>query len=164
VATKVDISNQYMECRGFWGVNSLPPLDKIKVTLEPQMTSALGRAFPPVFKRPNGKIVRRNYFSITISKPWLDALIETAGRALAFEELRDTVIHELAHIACFFRWPDERTGHGDKWQTYMKVAGLKPRARCAYSDAEPVQRSDITWGQVYAAKVRLAKEQGLQRK
>jgi len=40
--------------------------------------------------------------------------------------IKQTIPHEVAHIACMQFWPTENVAHGYKWQRMMVRIGLKP--------------------------------------
>jgi len=148
----LDIQDVYDHCLETWGPASLPELTKIKVTLEPFMTRALGRAMPPVFKRHN-KMVRRDYYSLTFSRPWLAALAKLCGEEVTKAQFRDVVIHELAHIACFHTYPQFNIGHGFAWQEFTEKAGARPtKYFWEHGDDEYVMGSDVTWQEVATFK------------
>lgn len=147
----VDISEYYEEAVRAWGEHTLPPLEDIRVTLEPAMTRTIGRAFPRVFRRPNGKIVRRDYYAITLSLPWFKALHDLSGGGdEVLVQIRHTVLHELAHIAIFHTYPNARVpGHGEEWKKLCRAVGIRDRATAWNSDHEPVTSgSEICWSAV----------------
>ncbi len=147
----VDITQYYEEAARVWGLDSLPPLDQIRVTFEERMTSNLGRAFPKSFHRPNGQTVCRDYYAITLSLPWFAALGSAAPGGVQ-HQLRDTIIHELAHIVCYFKHPGELVGHGKIWKDLCSRAGVRPMG-CAWTrDGDLVPETSITWAQVRATK------------
>lgn len=147
----IDIREWYEEAQEAWGVAALPPLAEIRVTLQPNMTRAGGRAFPKSFKRRNGQRVNRDWYGITLSKPWFQAILLLAPESFD-AEFRDTVLHELAHLACYYVYPAGACiGHGWQWQEFCRQVGCKPTP---YMDdgSEYLHDSEVTWEQVSAQK------------
>lgn len=145
----LDISDYYEEAKEAWGPTALPPLNEIRVTLQPQMTRAGGRAFPKRFRRRNGQRVSRDWYGITISGPWFHALNDLVPEEVE-NEFRDVVLHELAHIACYHVYPSLRTKHGWQWQRFCILVGCRPSPYLWEHDAETarVGNSNVTWQQV----------------
>ena len=81
-------------------------LDRLRIEWKPRLTSTAGRAH--VTKA-----------TIHLSTPILTNVD-------AFD-LRQTVVHELAHLHAFERHQDR--GHGQWWQRTMRNWGLEPRRR-----------------------------------
>lgn len=148
----LDIEEYYDEAVEAWGHASLPPLDNIRVTLEPNMTYGMGRAFPKCFKRRNGQIVRRDYYAITISGPWFAALVKTTVNGGFEAQVRDTVLHELAHVACFYMYPDSRVGHSERWKRLCRKVNVRDKRYAWETDKDEVSAGDVTWAEVRAQK------------
>lgn len=53
--------------------------------------------------------------------------------------LDQTVPHEVAHIACYQLFPQERVSHGPRWQIIMLQLGLSPE-RCHNYEVTPVRK------------------------
>lgn len=86
---------------------------------------------------------KKAYFSSLESMPLMvelsTAMRSTAGRARGtrlimlnyrllagnMQEMRDTYVHELAHIVCNIVYK-KACGHGPKWKAMMKSMGAKP--------------------------------------
>lgn len=150
----LDITEYYNEAVKAWGEGSLPLLDNIRVTLEPNMTKVFGRAFPKVFRRRNGQVVRRDYYAITISRPWLAALQQSGGKEVMLSQYRDTMLHELAHIAIYNMYEKVRVEpHGREWKNLARAVGIRAE-RCAWEsdEDEVVKGQGTTWKQVVATK------------
>jgi hypothetical protein len=149
----LDISDYYAEAKRAWGEHALPPLSQIRVTLQPYMTRAGGRAFPQSFRRRNGQVVDRDWFGITISRPWFKALNDLVPAEVE-NEFRDVVLHELAHIACYFVYPGHSVGHGWQWREFCKQVGCRPSRYIWLGDPEHtyVGNSNVTWQQVLEYK------------
>jgi hypothetical protein len=147
--TTLDISPLYDEALAA-SPNSLPPLAKIKVTVEKQMTRAFGRAFPLCFKRRNGQVVKRDYYAITISAPWHIALTNMAPEEAASAQLRDTILHELAHISMYFLYPGRNEVHGPRWQAQAATFGAVPSRNAWEGNSRRtiVPGTDITWREI----------------
>ena len=152
--TKIDVGPEYAHCIGLLGPECLPPCDDIRVTLEPNMTRSFGRAMPKRFRRPNGQLVVRDYYAITISKVLLRGLVNLYGQEAADKEYRATMIHELAHIMVMHVYPEAREHHGPKWITFMVKLGEPPDVY--YNHGEDSVKYD--WGKVAEAarEIRLA--------
>lgn len=150
----LDISDLYEEAVDAWGPQSLPPLEGIRVTLQPNMTKAGGRAFPKRFKRRNGQLVERDWYGMTISLPWMQALQSLVPDEVE-NEFRDTVLHELAHIACYHAYPNDRAHHGYRWEQFCIQVGCRPE-RYIWMTKDPtksyVGSSSITWAMVLKHK------------
>jgi hypothetical protein len=144
--TNLDITDYYLEALRA-APNTLPPLDKIKVTLEPQMTRAFGRAMPLCFKRRNGQVVERDYYAITISEPWHTALKHLVPSEAAVDQLRDTILHELAHISMYYLHPGRSIAHGTMWQAAALNYGANPTPYVWEGNAARsyVDGTDIRW-------------------
>lgn len=149
---ELDIEEYYDEAVAAWGQDMLPPLGDIRVTLEPNMTKGMGRAFPKHFKRNNGKFVRRDYYAITLSGPWFKALGQTSTNGGFEAQVRDTVLHELAHIACFYKWAGLRIGHGLPWRQLCVQVGIRAKRYAWESDNDETTPGDVTWATVRAQK------------
>lgn len=150
----LDITEYYEVAVRAWTAEALPPLDNIRVTLEPNMTKAFGRAMGKCFRRRNGRIVRRSYYAITICRPWMMALVKSAGKEGMLAQFRDTVLHELAHIAMFYTYPNIRVQpHGGQWQSLARRVGIRP-SPCAWEKDEDTVTDEInvTWAQVKKTK------------
>lgn len=149
----VDIREWYDEAKEAWGEHALPPLEEIRVTLQPNMTKAGGRAFPKCFRRRNGQVVDRDWYGITLSKPWFQALLAVAPEEFA-AEFRDVVLHELAHIACYYVYPAMGIGHGWQWKSFCKLVGCRPTRYIweGYAEDAYIGTSGRTWADVMACK------------
>lgn len=141
----MEISEAYAHCVDAWGEASLPPLSEIRVTLEEAMTRSMGRAHNKCFRRRNGHIVRRDYYSITLSAPLLGAIVSTHGAPVAKMRLRELEVHELAHISLFFRYPGVNMGHGRTWCELMWKAGYDANRFYGTDDDDDLE---IDWSTV----------------
>ncbi len=74
-------------------------------------------------------LLRRN--TIRLNAP----LLEREGEAFA----RNTIVHELCHLAIWERHGLRARPHGPQWQALMRAMGETPE-RCHHAAAEPVRR------------------------
>lgn len=67
------------------------------------------------------RLVRQRYGLVRLNRQ----LFEYPGQR--FLELRDTGLHEVAHLCVFSCWPDARP-HGRRWRAIALALGARPRA------------------------------------
>lgn len=67
-----------------------------------------------------GNASRRVPFVIKLSVPIFDQAVEDLGIERTCEEVRNTLLHEIAHIV-------SNDGHGYNWQCAMQHLGLDPK-------------------------------------
>lgn len=59
------------------------------------------------------------------------------------ERLKDTLIHEYAHLLAFARYGNAGRGHGAGWQQAMTDLGAAPRVRHTYEVARNASRQRV---------------------
>jgi SprT protein len=61
------------------------------------------------------------------------------------ERLRDTLVHEYAHLLAFARHGARGVGHGPAWRRAMHDLGAEPRVRHAYEAVRNVPRQRVLY-------------------
>jgi SprT protein len=61
------------------------------------------------------------------------------------EQLRDTLLHEYAHLLAVSRHGKQAAGHGWQWQQAMRDLGLEPKVRHNYQVRRNSQRQEVAY-------------------
>ncbi|RYG23313.1 M48 family peptidase [bacterium] len=61
------------------------------------------------------------------------------------ERLRDTLVHEYAHLLAFRRYGQAGRGHSGPWRQAMLDLGAEPRVRHTYEVARNAHRQRVTY-------------------
>jgi SprT protein len=59
--------------------------------------------------------------------------------------VRDTLIHEYAHLLAVHRHGKKGAGHGPEWQQAMREMGLEPKVRHTYHVERNQRRQKVTY-------------------
>ncbi|MCL6623788.1 MAG: SprT-like domain-containing protein [Fimbriimonadales bacterium] len=89
------------------------------------------RAILPV--RRKVRIEWRNY-PITAGRAYVDEGLICLSKPLLTtpRRVKDTVLHEYAHIYVYERWGDAARAHGPEWREAMRYLGLPPEVTHEY--------------------------------
>lgn len=89
------------------------------------------RAILPVRRRV--RIEWRNY-PITAGRAYVDEGLICLSKPLLTtpRRVKDTVLHEYAHIYVYERWGDSARAHGPEWREAMRYLGLPPEVTHEY--------------------------------
>lgn len=72
--------------------------------------------------------------------------IALSSRVLFDEEsVRDTLIHEYAHLLAVHRYGRKGAGHGPAWREAMREMGLEPKVRHNYRVERNSRRQEVTY-------------------
>jgi hypothetical protein len=130
----IDISEYYQECLDKWGIDSMPALSMIHAyRFEGVSYRTMATASYPGISQDNHlrQGVMGDEYAVCIHMPIFRAIKVAYGKDAAMKELRDVIIHELAHIAAYYTTRNPRVqAHGEVWGSLMMKAGLPWLATC----------------------------------
>jgi len=61
------------------------------------------------------------------------------------EAIRETLLHEYAHLLAFYRHGDKGRGHGQPWRRAMVDLGLQPKVRHNYAVQRNAVRQQVSY-------------------
>lgn len=128
---EVSIKDEYAHCLTAWGIDSLPPLSGIKaLSSENWRSSSIGLAYS-LKSRKSAHVTGmfgEAVYVIELIMPYFRAERVMHGMAEAQRQLRETIIHELAHVCCYHRGMFNEH-HGGEWKHLMYQAGYEQKNR-----------------------------------
>ena len=143
----IDITREYNECVSFWGLDALPALSMIhSFRYEGIQSTVYATATYPGFSKSVPMCMGTagsNEFGVFVNLPIHRAIKAVYGADKAKVELRNSIVHELAHIAVYWTTRMEAqlaskgkyinyrhtvASHGSEWGNLMIEAGLPYRA------------------------------------
>lgn len=118
-------------------VLSVVSLEDVAVALLRELCSAHPIGYAP-------QLVWKNYRVSAGMAFYRTGIIALSSSIIDDEEkLRDTLIHEYAHLLAYYRHGREGIGHGKPWQDAMRDLGVEPRVQHNYPVKRNAQRQQV---------------------